>query len=242
MAVYAEKLILSGSVYEHYVFEKPIHTGFCKDPPRGSPKERENDDRERALRRARQQIRRSINSNVCQYYDSRGRPYLPKFLTLTFAKNVKELDKANYEWKKFRQRLEYHVKDKLKYLTVVEFQKRGAVHYHSMLFNMPYIKEKVIKEAWGQGFIKINAIDNVDNLGAYVSKYLRKEISDERLRGEKCYFSSRGLFKPVELVEKYLIDAVLEQIPGNCKVYETTFETEFTGSVLYKQYNLRKAV
>ncbi len=182
MTFYTEKLILSGSVYEHYIFQKPIRKGFCKDPPRGSPiqkeNQEENQDRERALRRARQQVRRSINSNVWQYYDARGRPYMPKFLTLTFKENVTDLDQTNYEWKKFRQRLEYQVKEKLKYLTVIEFQKRGAVHYHSMLFNMPYIKQKVIRDAWGHGFIYINAIEQIDNLGAYVSKYLRKELAD----------------------------------------------------------------
>ena len=243
MGSYSEKLILTGSVYEHYTYEKAIATGFVKGkgqgPPRGSPEDYdEGVNRVRALRRARQQIRRLINSNVYQYYDPRGRPNQPKFLTLTFKENVTDLDQANYNFKKFRQRLEYREKVKLKYLNVVEFQKRGAVHYHTMLFNLPYIPRGKIEKAWDQGFIKINAIKGVDNLGAYVSKYLRKEISDERLKGEKCYFSSRGLIQPLEIIEKNLIDAVLEQLPGNSKIYETTFESEFTGSVLYRQYNI----
>lgn len=239
MPLIPEKLIVSGNVYEHYVYERPISEGFKRDPPRGSPRESEEDAREKALRRARREVRRLINSNVYQYYDARGRPIRPKFLTMTFRENVTDLDEANYEWKKFRQRLEYELKQKLKYVVVVEFQKRGAVHYHSMLFNLPYLPRKLLADTWGQGFVKINAIDNVDNLGAYVSKYMQKDFSDERLRGEKCYFTSRRLYQPWEITEKNLINSVLESLPGGSMVYETQFENEYTGKTLYRQYNTR---
>ncbi|MGM9458151.1 rolling circle replication-associated protein, partial [Lacticaseibacillus rhamnosus] len=63
-----------------------------------------------------------------------------KFVTFTFAENVKDIDQANREWKKFVQRLRRRYGD-FKYLSVIEFQKRGAVHYH-MISDLPYVKKK----------------------------------------------------------------------------------------------------
>lgn len=106
--------------------------------------------------RAKQEIRRLINANVYQYNGIK-----PKFLTVTFAECVKDLNRANYEWMKFIQRLNYYVQTahslphfKAKYLVVVEFQDgerltksqkmdgvtgRNAVHYHAVFFNLPFI-------------------------------------------------------------------------------------------------------
>jgi hypothetical protein len=243
MQTISERIIVSGDVYEHYIYERPVVRGFKRDPPivyHEVPEVPDGDDREKSLRRARREVRRLINSNVNRYYDSRDRPIRPKFLSITFKENVTDLEQANYEWKKFRQRLEYELKQRLKYLVVVEFQKRGAVHYHATLFNTPYLPRGMLAEKWGQGYVKINAISKVDNIGAYVSKYMQKEFDDERLRGEKCYFTSRGLYQPWEITEKNLINSVLESLPGTSKVYETIMQTGYSGFVQYTQYNTNK--
>ena len=51
-------------------------------------------------------------------------------------------------------------------------------------------------------FIRCNKIDNVDNVGAYVTKYMTKDNTDESYKVEKSYFSSKGLFKPIEITDK----------------------------------------
>lgn len=38
-------------------------------------------------------------------------------------------------------------------------------HYH-LLCNLPFISAKTLQEIWGNGFIRINKIDDVDNVGA----------------------------------------------------------------------------
>jgi hypothetical protein len=55
-------------------------------------------------------------------------------------------------------RLNYHIGHALKYVSVVEFQKRGAVHYHAVFFNLPFIVNDELAAIWSHGFIKINAI------------------------------------------------------------------------------------
>lgn len=203
--------------------------------------------RKQVLQRAKKNLRRLINANVGQY----GKEFTAKFLTLTFKDNVKDLDKANYEFKKFIQRLNYYCfgtkKANLKYTCVVEFQKRGAIHYHVIIYNMPYIKANDLSIVWGNGFIKINRIDDVDNVGAYVSEYLGQaekgqghDIEDDRLEGRKSYFSSKGLFKPVEITDKKIVDAVSTALQEKCLTYSATFENESLGNITYKQYNLKK--
>jgi hypothetical protein len=150
------------------------------------------------------------------------------------------LKQANYEWKKFRQRLEDWLNQKLKYVTAVEFQKRGAVHYHSVIFNLYYIPKKKLSQIWGNGFVKINKIDHVDNLGAYMSKYMNKAIADQRLDGEKCYFNSRGLYEPEEIKDKGQVDALLASLPDQAKVLEKTFQAPEIGSITYLQYNVKR--
>lgn len=237
---YKYKGVWSGDVVELYEYEYGVAVGEVvrnrKGKGTGSP---DLDDREKArekaLQRARRELRRLINANVGRH------GYKDVFLTLTFAENVMDVEKANYEFKKFRQRLEYELKRKLKYVCVVEFQKRGAVHYHVLFFGLPYVPAEAVREVWRNGFIKLNVIDNVDNVGAYVSKYMSKSmVEDERLRGKKCYFSSRGLFKPVEKVlEKEEIDRLRAGL-SRFRVYEAEFESEYTGSIRYEQYNLKR--
>jgi hypothetical protein len=103
---------------------------------------------------------------------------------------------------------------------------------------MPYIQSDDLQKIWTHGFVKINAIDDVDNVGAYVTKYMTKDNDDERLLGEKCYFSSRGLFKPTEeIIKKEDLKALREALSPH-KSYEVSFENEYLGSICYQHYNL----
>lgn len=75
---------------------------------------------------------------------------------------------------KFIQRLKYKFGKDIKYLAVIEFQQRGAVHYH-VLSDIPYIKQDELQDLWGQGFVFINAISHVDNI-----RSLYRKIHDKR--------------------------------------------------------------
>ncbi|MEA4893576.1 MAG: hypothetical protein VB085_13645 [Peptococcaceae bacterium] len=147
-------------------------------------------DRLRNLEQTRKKVRRIINAN---------RTTDDAFLTLTFARNVQDIKQANYEWKKFRQRFEYDTGKKLRYVVVIEFQERGAVHYHAYLFGVGFVNWPVYLAAWGNGDIQINHVKDPDKTAAYVTSYMVKDIAtDARLMGQKCYMCSRGLNKPVE--------------------------------------------
>lgn len=250
-----KKIVYSGDVIEVYEYDKGYLKGYeLTDSEKGKigrlKGEKSNnydEHRKQVLQRAKKNLRRLINANVGQY----GKEFTAKFLTLTFKDNVKDLDKANYEFKKFIQRLNYYCfgtkKANLKYTCVVEFQKRGAIHYHVIIYNIPFVKANDIANVWGNGFIKINKIDDVDNVGAYVSEYLGQakkgqghDIEDDRLQGKKSYFSSRGLFKPIEITDKKMVEQVAVALPLENLIYAADFENEHLGNISYKQYNLKK--
>ena len=112
---------------------------------------------------------------------------------------------------------------------------------------MPYVKANDISNIWGNGFIKINKIDDIDNVGAYVSEYLGqaekgqgKDVADDRLQGKKSYFSSRGLFKPIEITDEKIVEQVAAALPLENLTYAADFENEHLGNISYKQYNLKK--
>ena len=234
---YTQKVVISGDFLELYQYQKTILKGFQvtkDDIVKIKEKTTETittnwQKSQFSLTRTRRNIRRLINANLV----------MNKFLTLTFAENVCDIDVANYEFKKFIERLKYQYPTlDLKYLTVIEFQKRGAVHYH-MVLNTPKIKASKIAELWGNGFIKINEIKKCDNLGAYVSKYLSKE-STERLYNRKKFFCSHNLERPLEVVDKLLIDNLLEmyKIKDMKPRFETIIENDFIGKVAYYQFKL----
>lgn len=234
------KVIKSGDKLEFYKYEDPVYKGFkagnrqCRNPDNISPEEKQ-ENRRRSMRRARKKVMRYVNANAED---------LCRFWTLTFSDNKIDLDQANEEFKNFTRRLRYHYPD-IEYICVVEFQKRGAVHYH-MLINK-WINQSFMTEVWSNGYTWVNYIpfSDIDNLGLYISKYMTKE-NDERLRGQKSYWTSTGIKKPIEINNptleqiKKLFNLYKDkyEININC-LYNTIFETEYFGSVIYSIFSIK---
>ena len=233
-----KKTIISGNIIETFEYENPYLKGYqnratqkgraCSTYTDEKTKE---DNREKVMYRARSRIRRLANAN----------PQLTKFLTLTFAENIPDLKIANKMFCAFIKRLNYysqktHFAKKIEYIAVVEFQKRGAIHYH-LLCSLPYTPAKEIERIWKHGFVKINKIDNVDNIGAYITKYMTKDDHDERLIGNRSYFTSQGLTEPVEILNETI--EVQEKSLAR-EPYKTTFFNEQLGNITYTQYVLDK--
>lgn len=237
---YAEKLILSGGFLEFYKYAKIQNKGYTRQKiPRKLVSEQKELDFHKELKqkiksmfsinRTRTIIRRIVNSNKD----------FTKFITLTFKENFSDIEKANRIFSKFIMRLKYKFPE-LKYLAVIEFQQRGAVHYH-MVSNLPYIPNKKLQKLWGQGFIRINEIKHVTNLGAYVCKYLSKDMFDKRMFGQKKYFCSKNCIKPTEILDPNIIHDVLALYgidEEKDATYKAEFDNEYTGMVKYKQFKI----
>ncbi|WP_086445301.1 rolling circle replication-associated protein [Candidatus Enterococcus lemimoniae] len=126
-----------------------------------------------------------------------------KFLTLTFKENIEDIDYTNSEFKKFIKRLNYQLyktkKAQIRYLATWEKQKRGAIHYHIILFRFPYVPHKQLLSTWGHGAVRINKIDvdGIENRGRYISKYFDKELELKEHK-KKAFFKSQNLRLPKE--------------------------------------------
>lgn len=238
-----KKAIISGNIVEIYEYEHGYLKGYeDKINKSGRKKDYKSDDyienRKKTLQRARKNLTRIINSNFNQY----GKHLTSKFLTLTFRDDIRDVQTANYEFKKFMQRLNYYIfkvkGSNIKYSGVIEFTEEGRIHYHVVLYNLPYVQADKIAEIWMNGFIKINKINKVDNVGAYVCKYMSKDNSDPRLEFQKCYFNSRDLKKPDEITDKKRVEALLQALPLKHLKYLVSFENDYTGTTKYYQFNI----
>lgn len=154
-----------------------------------------------------------------------------KFLTLTFKENIEEIEYTNSEFKKFIKRLNYQLyktkKAQIRYLATWEKQKRGAIHYHIILFQFPYIPHKQLLALWGHGAVRINKIDvdNVENRGRYVSKYFDKDLELKEHK-KKAFFKSQNLKSPKETK----------------KLANTAYDTSNQQVLFTKEYTKKKPI
>lgn len=152
-----------------------------------------------------------------------------KWLTLTYAENMTDTKQLMKDYEKFVKKLRYHY-GFFEYIVAMEPQGRGAWHCHIvMIFDKKalYIPKEHIAEIWGHGTIVVKKLDNVDNVGAYLTAYLGDmeftEYCDSRVirDGEKIeikevdYLDENGQ----ALKKKYVKGARLAMYPPNFNLY-----------------------
>lgn len=235
---YHKKMIVSGKKVELYHYEEAIlknkknnkrvnYKKRTKEEVIKQIKECENEEfkmevmKSFSLRRTRAKIVRLVDCN----------PDLNTFVTLTFKKNVKSLSKANLIFKSFIKRLKKQVPH-LKYLAVPEFQKRGAVHYHILVnFQM---ENKKLADIWGQGFVMINKIKHVKRVGAYVAKYIGKDLFDVRYFGMRKIMASRNLKKPIVITVAKTIKVFIDTFKYKLEIVnEKVYYSDWLGKIEY---------
>lgn len=126
-------------------------------------------------------LREYINTNITD-------PHKALFITLTYADNMQNVETLYNDFRKFNMRLSYCLrKNRLppyEYIVAIEPQARGSLHAHLLLIfqtKAPFIPNKELATIWGHGFVKIRALKNVDNIGAYLSAYLGDMELDEAM-------------------------------------------------------------
>ena len=123
----------------------------------------------------------------------------------------------------------------LKYSTVIEFQKRGAVHYHCVFYNVPYVPNllHVLRNIWSHGSVDFSKVRRIKSMGSYLTKYMTKSNDDQRLNGKKSHFSSRGLKKPLVFRDEFKIADILWAMPEKLDEFEL-----FLPGLDYKRANV----
>ena len=98
------------------------------------------------------------------------------FLTLT-QKGYKSYAELKHSRDRLLKYLKRHYGLKY-YLIKSEYQERGSIHYHLILFDMPRLSRKEIRklqQVWREGFIKINRANNLRHAVRYLAKYISED-------------------------------------------------------------------
>lgn len=112
-------------------------------------------------------LRDYLNTNIIDVSKCR-------WVTLTYSENMTDTNRLYKDFKNFVARLKRKI-GSFEYIVAMEPQGRGAWHCHVvMLFDdkAPYIPNDLMANAWGNGFVTVKKLDDVDNVGAYLTAYL----------------------------------------------------------------------
>lgn len=244
----AHRVVVSGAHVEEYKYSRPYGYHLFSDqkkskgrgPERKLTPEQQKQNQERSAWRAKQELRRLIDANCYDQRDDSGNLITPKFITFTFRENMQDLREANHLFTDFIKRFNYALQSHLKYTVVHEIQKRGAIHYHAIFYNLPFFENDRIAELWTHGFTKTKNIAHIENIGAYMAKYLTKDERTARKRGQKRYFSSKLLRRPLIVRDQNKADAMGVALEGEKPVYEKVSERESGNICEYRVYDLSK--
>ena len=232
---YNTKIIETPTTKEVYIYENPIFSHSIEKADLEKTSKRKTFDemsahkqydslkrKQKHYEQTRWEIARIVDCN----FNNRT-----KFVTLTFKENIQDITVTNREFKYFIQRLNYslyHTKIQLlKYIATWEKQKRGAIHYHVIFFDFPYIAKEKLQDLWSHGFIKINRIDvdSKENRGRYLSKYFWKDL-DVKEHKKKAFFKSQNLKMPKE-TKLMLTDDMIRELQNE----NIIFQKEYTRQI-----------
>ena len=179
-------------------------------------------------RRASMAFRRIVSSNLG------GGSASPVLVTLTYADNFTDLAGAYKHFSNFINTLRRKFGREFKYISVPEFQKRGAVHFHALFWGIPeeiFLHERenrLLRRIWGHGHVFDKRTDGASALAFYLAKYFTKAYLDPRLKNQKSYTASRNVKRPEVFAGNFNLQNVLFEMgvqrePDVVRVYETKY-------------------
>lgn len=247
------KAIYNGDIIEFYIMDKSP-TGFirndkekeCKEGLEwiyGPPTDRKDERRGQTLRDSRNLLKRLAIRNF--------KPSETLFVTLTYRNHITDIDLADKHFREFIDALREESEQHLHYIAVREFTKKGRIHFHfltDLIIDGDLYEgsedlrrwERDIAKVWGHGFVDIKITNHVDNVGAYLAKYMSKEIdNDYFFRNKKYYLCSKGLKRPEILTGSVAMD-LLNSLENKKEVYTNSYESEYLGTITYLEYNLKR--
>jgi len=195
-----------------------------------------------SVNRAREQVYQIAEAN-------RGRHgnYREVFFTLTSSAQIKDHKESNRQIKAFVRRFNKFLGYSIKYLIVPELHKSGAIHYHGLFFNMPYVDIKKFRyEIWKFGYVDLQLPKKIKNTSAYIAKYITKEYQEHTPLHTKLFFTARGMFRPETVFTTEMVGGNLTvmSVVATQNYQKTIYKDNEKGILLYQgtSRNKRKRV
>lgn len=169
----------------------------------------ESEDREKSIdvscRRTRKMARLKLKAIRADH-----------MVTLTYRDNMQDLERAQRDLQKFVRRVSKLTSNAIrgfKYVLVIEYQERGAIHFHIGVHGWQNVK--MLRAIWyeivgrAQGQINVRGpksegdqrIAGVHQLAQYLCKYITKDAASSALN-KKRYWASKG----IEVPERETVD------------------------------------
>jgi hypothetical protein len=189
-------------------------------------------------RRASMAFRRIVAANL-------GRSARPLLVTITYADNFTDLKQAYRHFSAFIQSLRHKYGKDFKYVSVPEFQKRGAVHFHALIWGLPeriFLLERenrTLAKLWGKGFVYLKETDGDEKLSFYLSKYMAKAFVDPRLKNQKCYVASRNVQRPLIQGGNFSAGIMIEEFGATEEaIIDRNYQTKWLGEGRYRLFKI----
>lgn len=195
-----------------------------------------------SLRQTFKKLRYLINNN----FEGKGNEL---HVTLTYKDNMTDTKRLYSDFDKFMKKLKYKYKklSSIDYISVIEPQERGAWHSHLLLrfndFEDVFIKNKELRDIWGQGYVTIKSLNDVDNIGAYLSAYLADvELTDENMLSA----FEKGVEVQMKVVEgkekKFIKGGRLHLYPSGMNLFRKSKGIEYPERETMSYKNAKKIV
>jgi hypothetical protein len=238
LAISDTMAILTGRIMTITHYERPFRVFEKVQKKVVSVNDRLTDEelRIKAQRRARKNLIMSINSNAWAYEKRTGIYYPPVFMTLTTKEPVQEYENTLQRVSKYFKRLSYRIGDRVLYSGVAElFKKTKYLHFHILMYNLPYIKQRQLQEEWGN-IIDVRRMNTVVNAGRYMAKYFTKSTEIHQ-KGRKHFFQAQDLIKPSKTSNPSLVGEIESMVNG-VKPFAYQYETKYMGMTKVYEYDV----
>ncbi|MFZ2559998.1 MAG: replicative protein [Lactococcus raffinolactis] len=239
-----------------------LETGEIKE----FDKSENRSENKNSLNQTMKKLRYLINANFS------GKPN-ELWITLTFADSLlaRNANAVYLYFNKFIKRLRYKYGKDLEYMAVLEPHeiKNGDIKnwhgYHFHLLLKSYVRKKIFiphedfENIWGLGFCRIERLNNIDNIGAYLSAYLtnvednseivdcankKKYIKGARLwlypKGIRIYRKSKGIKKPTRIKMTYAEARTIIGVEPHYRKKIPIEIDDFQNTIIYEQFNRRR--
>lgn len=194
---------------------------------------------ERHIQRSKNNFRNKVRATLIE-----GTPHL---VTLTML-DIVNIEVAYKHYTEFGSRLRKVFGKEIIWIAVPEFQKRDAVHFHVLMWNLPYdvheteTRSRRIQNLWGYGYVDVIATDGSPKLSSYLAKYMSKAMHDYRLFSKKAYSCSRNAVSSVSVSSQTSVAFFRKEFdfanrkPSRERVYKTRWlgrvrEREYDGTI-----------